>query len=493
LAAFQDGALDKNKFGRLGSSAVLGSLTAMLVAAPLALPLIQYTTLSTRRFLSAGDQELFALPLVRMFGLALPLSDVPEYVIYIGLVLLTLLLAGVVLRSRPARRWGMSAVFFMMLSLGSATPLYSLLAVLPGFDLLRVPARYVALAAIAVALGGAHALDMLVGQVHPANLVKRLNLISVGLVSVFLALATLFFRGQDDGLAASIEVGLSGLGALILILAGKRLGKFRRLYPALWLTLVFLDLMWMNTRILEVRPAAWENNPAWMEEIEPAGWGQRRVFSPSYSLGQDRAALHQIEMVGGVHPLQLSAYYAYVAEAAGFDPDQYSVTVPPFPAGDPSIPWAVNLDSRRLGKLNVEYILSDYPLSNPDLNLISDQDMYVYVNLPYRPRAWVEPEADSQRWASVEQISWSPNRIVVQATGPGQLVLSEVDYPGWSVTSNGELIDSILYDGLLRSVQLAEGQQQVEWVYRPILTWVGLGSWGVLILSLAVIRLKWWT
>jgi hypothetical protein len=198
-------------------------------------------------------------------------------------------------------------------------------------------------------------------------------------------------------------------------------------------------------------------------------------------------------MADGVHPLQLSAYYAYMSQAAGFNPSQYSVTVPPFPEGDPAIPWDPDLDSQRLGKMNVAYVLSDYPLSAPGLKQLVEQNIFIYENSFYRPRAWVEPGDESQPWRPVEQISWSPNRIVIQATGPGQLVLSEVEYPGWTVTSDGEAADSVLYDGLLRSVLLPEGQHQVEWVYRPTLTWIGLCGWGLLILSLAAIRLKWWS
>jgi hypothetical protein len=471
----------------------VGALVAACTAAPLALPLVQYTSLSTRRLMTLSDQSLFSFPPIRAVSLFLPFNDVPEWVAYLGAALSLLWLTGIILRSRPARKWGLKGVFFLLLALGPATPLFSLINGLPGFQLLRVPARFLSLVVLAASIGAAHGIDAIMRNSQVKDLGRKLNLISVAVGGVFVALAVLFFMDQANGEVRIVQVSLSVAGALILILARNRLQDSRRLYPVLWLALVSLDLLWMNSTIVEAREMDVAAHPRWLEQVNSGGWGEWRVFSPSYSLGQDQAAQNQLEMVDGVHPLQVAAYYGFVAQATGFDPTEYSVTVPPYTEGDPSRVWNARIDAEQLGLLNTRYIVSSFPLEDQGLELIFDLSGFVYENMGYRPRAWVETANAADVWGAVELVEWSPNRIVVQTTGPGRLVLSEVDYPGWSVTLNGDPLESVTYEGLLRSVYLPPGEHRVQWSYEPILTWIGLSAWGVLILALLVVRLQWWT
>jgi uncharacterized membrane protein YfhO len=80
----------------------------------------------------------------------------------------------------------------------------------------------------------------------------------------------------------------------------------------------------------------------------------------------------------------------------------------------------------------------------------------------------------------------SPNRLLVTATGPGLLVLSEVFHPGWQATVDGEPAGIVAANGVLRGVYLSEGLHRVEMVYRPwavaagaILSLAALAFWLV--------------
>ena len=77
----------------------------------------------------------------------------------------------------------------------------------------------------------------------------------------------------------------------------------------------------------------------------------------------------------------------------------------------------------------------------------------------------------------------TPDRIAVQARGPGLLVLSEVDYPGWEVRIDGKSAHKEVVAGLLRGVRLSSGEHQVEFIFRPVSVYVGLalGSFGWLL------------
>jgi uncharacterized membrane protein YfhO len=63
---------------------------------------------------------------------------------------------------------------------------------------------------------------------------------------------------------------------------------------------------------------------------------------------------------------------------------------------------------------------------------------------------------------------WTPNRIRVEAEGPGLLVLSEVYDPDWRVRVDEEAAEMLRVDGILRGVYLTtDGLHQVVFTYRP--------------------------
>ena len=85
-----------------------------------------------------------------------------------------------------------------------------------------------------------------------------------------------------------------------------------------------------------------------------------------------------------------------------------------------------------------------------------------------------------------------PNRIGVEAdlATPGLLILSEVNYPGWTAIVNGVQRPIVEVNGLLRGVVLPGGAAHVDMVFQPqSLTWgialsiAGLIIWLALIVS----------
>ena len=81
----------------------------------------------------------------------------------------------------------------------------------------------------------------------------------------------------------------------------------------------------------------------------------------------------------------------------------------------------------------------------------------------------------------------TPNRIEVEAEGPGLLVLSEVYDPDWRVEVDNQGAELVRTDGILRGALLEEGVHQVTFVYRPAGLWVGcVVSAGGWLLALAL-------
>jgi hypothetical protein len=85
---------------------------------------------------------------------------------------------------------------------------------------------------------------------------------------------------------------------------------------------------------------------------------------------------------------------------------------------------------------------------------------------------------------SAEIVSYEPERVVVDATArrPGELVLTDLHYPGWKVTLDGEPADLHRVNYLLRGTTLPAGRHRVEFSYEPTSYRIG---WIVSLLALA--------
>ena len=206
--------------------------------------------------------------------------------------------------------------------------------------------------------------------------------------------------------------------------------------------------------------------------------GEFRIYSPSYSLPQQTAAAYRLQLADGVDPLQLQSYTAFMQSASGVPWTGYSVSVPPYSSGDPAHDNAAfQPDPIRLGWLNVRYLAADFDLPVEGLDLVADfGSTRLYENRRWMPRAWVQPsevipEKQSQ---PAEMVRWSPDRIELQSSGPGLLVVSEIAYPGWEVRVDGKKSQIVQVAGLLRGVRLEPGIHQIVFSFRPISVYIGL-------------------
>ena len=455
---------------------------AILLAAPLALPLLEYTQRSTRNQLAPGDVLSFSLPPARLLGLIFPDFGGPhEWMLYCGAVILMLALLGAGWNARRARFWLGLAIFSLVFSLGSYLPPLSLLARLPGLDLLRVPSRALFLTAICCAALAAYAVDDLLRA--PASARRgRAGLLLLGLAGFALALT-----GSIWILSGVLPLSFAWGAAFTLagaVWIGLRLKV--RLSSEVWFLgivgLCLLDWAFVDRSVFTLRPAdSVFGDAKAAAKYLAAQPGRFRVYSPSYSLPQHTAARFGLELAGGVDPLQLQTYTAFMGGASRVPGTGYSVTLPPFAGGDPSKDNAAYApDSALLGNLNVRYILAEYDLPVEGLALSARfGQTRLYENLLTLPRAWLQPP-DLPLGAQahpVELEQWTPNRVelALDVTGTRQLlVLSELAYPGWQVRVDGKQAQLQEVAGLLRGVVLEPGRHQVLFVFRPLSLLAGL-------------------
>lgn len=457
---------------------------AALLAAPLALPLLEFTRLATRANMSSGDVFTYSLPLARLLGLFIPyFGSFHEYTLYSGEFILALVFVSLVAKSlrNRVRFWWILAGLSLLWALGSAIPLLEGLARLPGFNLLRVPSRALFLFGLSLSVLAAYAVDGISGAL-PAAERRPVNLALVALATFTAGLAGLAVMATGEAAFNLIWGGVAILVAALWV----AIGVNQRLKLQVWMGILFvfvmLDLGVFDYQAFSPRSAQdvqSEGLPAARFLADQAGIF--RVYSPSYSLPQHTALRAGLELADGVDPLQLQSYVSFMASATGVPQTGYSVTLPPYANGDPAADNAAyHLDTQGLGLLNVRYIASAFNLDDPNLKLLETFGATrIYENLVARPRAWIQANPDlpdsaiSQLPQAATILSRTPNRILVglptlEPSREYLLVTSEVVYPGWRAWVDGKPAKIQAVDGILRAVRFPGGAHQVVFSFLPL-------------------------
>lgn len=486
------------RFAKWLAGVGIQSLVALGACAVLLLPLMEFTRRSTRAALSPADILNFSLPPSRLLGLLFPtFGNYAEWVVYAGAAVL--LLAAVVLGRKAVRRrvafWLVLALLGLIISLGTIWPGADAIARLPLFNLLRVPGRAWFLTGMALAVLAAYALDDLLeaDETYP-NKITNLILAGVTALAVLSTIGMAILGGE-----VRIEV-IWGAAAFttgfILLLIIQIKTAARPWLAAAVVALVVADLGGVNLLGVHFRSNCDVNGEGANAALYLANQsGDFRVYSPSYSIPQQTAAQLGLELVDGVNPLQLKSTAEFVEKASGVQAQGYSVTIPSFATGDPRIDnQKAVMDTGMLGLLNVKYIAAEYEVKQARLSeVLKAGTTHIYENLDFKPRIWVQPVGAQPGLGiqSTGKITYqSSNRLIAQVAGPGLVVVSMVDYPGWQLKVDGIPAEKLRIANLLIGTEVNAGQHEVELSFiSPLLTLgqiISIVTW-LLVLGLAVV------
>jgi hypothetical protein len=456
------------------------ALLALGISAVLLLPLLQFTALSTRAHMTAGDILDLSLPFSGLVNLLFPTSGGNvEWISYVGAVSLALILVGFTSKglSQRARFWLWLALGSVILALGSGIPGMELIAGLPGFNLLRIPARWLFVALICLVIAAGFILDALLKLKPGMRKVNLLALIGVDVAMLIFTVGGSLLAGKLVTELLLATIGLL-LATVVIVVFSRSKWSASAFNLALLAVLVFnlFSVGWNFMEGKDPHPRLATQDQTLAHYLKKSTDNSYfRVYSPSYSLPQQTAADYQIQLADGVAPLQLANYWTYMENATGIPSSGYSVTLPDFASGDPAtdnaayIPGAV-----QLGLLNVCYVVAEYDLQVEELSLIHQiGTTRIYENCLCQPRAWVDLGYGETK--KVDILDHTPNTIILQAEGPGTLVLSEILYPGWQVLVDGEPAAIQPYQGLLRSAPIGEGSHKVQYDFKPVLAYWGFG------------------
>lgn len=472
---------------------ILQGLVIAILAAPLWLPLLEMVPLTTRAQMTAADRIGISLPAANLLGLFIPsMGSYAEWECYAGALPWLFLIFTLAVPDLRRKVWFWLGLCMVSLvaALGEVIPGYAFLSGLPGFSLLRVPARTLFLSGFAFAVLAGYALEYLSQARVDQKPEPVFFMVPFAAFPLMIAAGMAFYLGgyYQPFLWAGAALLL---GLLAILTAEKRWLKYEIFQP-IFLLFILLEMGGMDARMMATKkPQEILGKYADLKEfVSPKADERYRVYSPSFSLPQYAAVQTNLALADGIDPMQLSAYVRLFTLASGIPVQGYGVTLPPFAGGKPQTDNAgFTPDPVELGILNVRYVVSAFPLAVDGLKFIETvQGVQIYENTEYRERAWLEDE-DGKIISPVEIIRYSPNRVTLQAEGPGTLVLSDVFYPGWVAAVDGHAVEIVPYQGALRSLRLDAGQHRIEFAFRPQTVYWGwaiaLAGW-VLILMISL-------
>lgn len=231
---------------------------AVIIALPQLLPTQELISLSNRGDgLNPQEATAFSLhPFLIGRGL-LPSYDAQpfsEYIGYIGVVGIGLAVIGALHSDKRRWVWVILVAIGLVFALGRNTPVYLTLASLPGFNLFRVPARWLALAALGAAMLAGLGVQAIIHNTLQRHL--RVIMVTVGIVVLLMGLSLLADRAAAEVDGAAVPTALTFAGwsaALILFIAVVLLqARWKRIqkYGGFLLCLFVVGELWLAANFL---------------------------------------------------------------------------------------------------------------------------------------------------------------------------------------------------------------------------------------------------
>ena len=475
-----------NRAGALIKETLPSVLVAVGVSAGVWLPLFQYSVLSTRSAMSISERLALSLPPARLLGFLFPdLQGYCEWVFYPGA--LGLLSLAAIIFSKKLWKFSSFWIFVLFISffwsLGFYNPLMQYIFSVPGINWLRVPARALFMTGIAFSMLIGIFADQLLGQ-RQMNKWMKLAVLFICVLAVGLCIGVCVITHKWN-----IEF-LWGAGFCVLVAGIFLIITGRKTIPVIHVFAILFCLLILDMGAINFVNMDFRSKESILNEKSLLGdWfskqaGQFRVYSPSYSIPQLTAVHSGLELADGINPMQLQIYDNFMRTASGVPGEEYSVTLPRFSTGRPDVDNQYSvLSPQLLGFLNVKYICSDFPLSIEGLEFVKRIDStWIYENRYMQNRVWMQKTpaltaGESEPLSNQLTIEkYEPNQILIHSNGEeGILVLSEIMYPGWKVTVDGKQANMTAVGGLLRGVEISAGEHEVEFIFRPVLVYLGAG------------------
>ena len=508
-------------------------IIGLALAAVQVLPMIELVTHSIRQAADYGFAARFSWPPGHLVSLLVPnffgeplhtgywgdgIYD--EFVFYVGILPLLLALLALGLRHRLKPFLLTLGLGALLLAFGEYGALHRLFyRFVPLFQAARAPARAGFLFTVAAAALAGLLVTALTSVSLPEEEEERTRLLGPLKGSLILTVAGIgsalvvagfaaFAWGRDSNPSAGRLYHLANQTAIFVLFFLLSAALLKAWRAALFPRAAFLSLV-LGLVVLDL----WTFGGQAVQPVDAQESGYWRVVSQAVDDPQTARVLpwglNVVEQNGGM-PFGLRSVF-------GYDPlvlqryEEFITSVP-----DPR--------ARTYDLLNAGYLVTSASQEFPDETespqlVLEESGVWVYERPGALPRAWVVPQVavmdDAAALARIHEPDFDPcavalvdspltcegaggdaeitryegNRIEAQVSGGGLLIFSEVYYPGWRATVDGQPAQLVRADYVLRGVCVPAGEHRVALVYDPPLFKVGLAVTGLtllLILGIAV-------
>jgi hypothetical protein len=500
--------------GRVIGLALLAPLITVGLTALQLLPSLEMTGYSLRAGLTYEEAAAYSLPPAALASTFSPLlfgRGAAEFwgpwerveTMYVGVV--PLLLAGLAFR----RKWRDAAWFFLVLgvlgliiALGKFTPFYALVHSLPVLGGLRVPARFILLTNFSLAALAAIGLQRFMTESFS---IKRVlgwggTVMIGGSLALVLAYQSTGAMDRGNNLASSFSfllIATIALGIMALRLKSTspqgRFAVSTQQSALLLIGLLSLELVLLGSGVEVDRndPTLGYPHQAVVDFLKSDG-GVFRIENASNAWQPDAALMHGLDDIGGIfNPLGLANYETYRGGMG-------------------------NRGSPLYNFLGTKYVLANKDQPPGDASFVpvfnGDPQIDVYLNTNALPRAQLIDRAmivrsGEEAWQAIHAVEFDPSKEVVIENGvelsgaenqsagralafaaiknerveliarteaPVYLVMSDVFYPGWTATIDGQPTTLYPANFAFRAVLVPPGEHRVAFTFEPTMWRTGL-------------------
>lgn len=507
-------------------------LVTVGLSALLLLPAYQMSQYTPRAELPYAEAARYSLHPVQMVGLLIPNYFGRDPALhwgpwervetgYIGIITLLLALVGAFLYPGRLKRFFIGlGIVALLLAMGGYSLLHGwLYSLVPGFDQLRAPARFILLLDFSLAVLSAFGLNQLMRPLADRakhtyrKLLKPLTwglgglIVIAGPLSYYAMLVTqdrdpsIFYRAAAAAAGVAMFALFTIAALVILYLINNQYLREKWIGVAvIGLTMLDLFTLGANSDVGHNNPTAGFNHPEALAFLQAdPGLYRLEVTTDVWHLWQPNTA-----MLFGLH----DAWGLYNPLVLA-NPKLYWEGAPPRSTG-------------RYNFLGVKYIIASKAGAPADGNIVpvfdGDPVINIYLNQDTLPRVLfvghtiIVPNHDAA-WAALRADDFNPVTTVVLEGGqpldtqpvhtlsirqydlhtvtigvdtnqPGYLVLSDAHYPGWQATVDALPTPIERANYAFRAVYVPAGQHTVQFVFNPWLWKAGLTVSGITLLIL---------